>query len=64
MSEPIGNSPSVVFGLFTTELLSIIIRGITSLFDHSGKSAGGGGSHHKGTVFGSTGLPCGFGSYV
>ena len=64
MSEPIGKSPSVVFGLSTTELFSMIIRGIASLSDHSGKSAGGGGSHNTGTVFGSTGLPFGIGSYA
>ena len=64
MSEPIGNSPSVVFGLFTTELFYMIIRGITSLSDHSGKSAGGDASHPTGTVFGSTGLRCCIGPYV
>ena len=41
ISEPIGNSLSVVLGFSTTELFSMIIRGITSLSDHSGKSAAG-----------------------
>ena len=40
----------------------MIIRGITSLSDHSGKSDGGGGLYIKGTVFGSTGRSFGLGS--
>ena len=62
MSEPTGNSPSVLLGFATPELCSMIIRGITSLSDHSGKSDGGGGLYIKGTVFGSTGLSVGLGS--
>ena len=49
-------------GFSTAELFSMIIRGITSLSDHSGKSAGGGGMYIKGTFFGSTGLFFGVGS--